>query len=364
MKKLCNFLYATAYTLSTLHTDLYAQSNPGFVPNQLLTAAELNNAFAAKLNYSNYTPCNPANCILTGELTLAASTLAGAALNLPAGATPVSPNSGDIWAAGTGLFFYNGNLNSIGFTSGPLINGHCVSIDSLSQLVDAGGACTTGSGGGTVATGTAGQIAYYASTGNTVVGETVFGDLSIAGAGQATITANAVTNAKLAQMSADTVKCNNGTTTANPTDCTSISVASLLITPSVAEVTGQQTGTGVGGLLFLQVSDGLGSLHTVIGMDLNQHVEFGTTAPASVSSCGSGSLDSNSTDITGGATATGATACTVNFASSYSSAPNCIVSDNTTANSLKVALATGSFTVSGLTSGDHFSWFCAGKSGF
>lgn len=93
------------------------------------------------------------------------------------------------------------------------------------------------------------------------------------------------------------------------------------------------------------------------------HVQHGSIAPTSVSTCGTGSLTSNSTDAAGSAAATGATACTVNFANSYASAPTCVVSDNTTADGLKVATGTGSFTVTGLTSGDTFSWVCFGKVG-
>jgi hypothetical protein len=57
-------------------------------------------------------------------------------------------------------------------TSGTLTNGHCVSINAVGNLVDAGAACTTGGGGGTVSSGAAGQLSYYVSTGTTVSGAT------------------------------------------------------------------------------------------------------------------------------------------------------------------------------------------------
>ncbi len=66
----------------------------------------------------------------------------------------------------------SGNTTVFGTTSGSLTNGDCVSIDSDGNLVDAGGACTTGGGGGTVSAGTAGQLAYYPSNGTTVAGTT------------------------------------------------------------------------------------------------------------------------------------------------------------------------------------------------
>ena len=64
----------------------------------------------------------------------------------------------------------SGNTTSFGTTSGTLTNGHCISIDSSGNLVDAGGVCTTGGGGGTVSAAIAGQIAYYVSSGTAVSG--------------------------------------------------------------------------------------------------------------------------------------------------------------------------------------------------
>lgn len=72
----------------------------------------------------------------------------------------------------------NGNVAS---ASGTLTNGHCVSIDSNGNFVDAGGACTTGGGGGTVNSATSGNIAYYASTGTAVSGGNFTGDVSSSG---------------------------------------------------------------------------------------------------------------------------------------------------------------------------------------
>ena len=72
-----------------------------------------------------------------------------------------------------GLYIQNmrsGNTNTIATVTGALTNGDCVSINGNS-LIDAGGPCTTSGGGGTVTAGTAGQLAYYASTGAAVSGE-------------------------------------------------------------------------------------------------------------------------------------------------------------------------------------------------
>jgi hypothetical protein len=83
--------------------------------------------------------------------------------------------------AGTGISITGTTTVSIGLNgtisgssgifataSGTLTNGDCVSINNGS-FIDAGGACTTGGGGGTVSSGLSNQLAYYASNG-TVVG--------------------------------------------------------------------------------------------------------------------------------------------------------------------------------------------------
>jgi hypothetical protein len=57
-------------------------------------------------------------------------------------------------------------------TSGALINGGCVSVNSLGQLVTTGPSCTAGGGGGTVTPALAGQLAYYVSAGTAVSGAT------------------------------------------------------------------------------------------------------------------------------------------------------------------------------------------------
>ena len=72
----------------------------------------------------------------------------------------------------------NVTTNMAGYQSSGWTNGHCVSIASTGELVDAGGACTVGGGGGTVSSGTIGQIAYYTGTGTVVGGATAAGDLT------------------------------------------------------------------------------------------------------------------------------------------------------------------------------------------
>lgn len=64
----------------------------------------------------------------------------------------------------------SGNTTTFGTTNGSLVNGDCVSIDANGNLIDAGGPCSTGGGGGTVAPSTANNLAYYQLSGTTVTG--------------------------------------------------------------------------------------------------------------------------------------------------------------------------------------------------
>jgi hypothetical protein len=98
------------------------------------------------------------------------------------------------------------------------------------------------------------------------------------------------------------------------------------------------------------------------GVKITGHHLTKGTAPT-VGTCGTGTVVANSTDAAGQIIATGATACTVTFNVAYTNAPFCTVSDNTTAAGLKVTLSAASITVSGLTSGDTFSYICVGQTG-
>lgn len=63
-----------------------------------------------------------------------------------------------------------GNGSKIQLGSGSLTSGDCLQADSSGNVVDAGGPCTTGGGGGTVSSGVAGNLPYYASSGTAVTG--------------------------------------------------------------------------------------------------------------------------------------------------------------------------------------------------
>lgn len=179
------------------------------------TVAQWQAAWAAKADYGGSPPCLTAGCVLSGKLTLAPSTTAGAGLNCGAGTAPTSPVNGDLWCTTSGVFAringstvtlaggggvatvpnggtgqssftanlpiigngasslgqgtLSGTTTKFGTVTGSPTTGHCVSWNN-GDLADAGGACTTGGGGGTVSAGTINQLAYYSATGSAVAG--------------------------------------------------------------------------------------------------------------------------------------------------------------------------------------------------
>ncbi len=103
-------------------------------------------------------------------------------LNKGTGTVTITPASGTIngqasLTVGTNQGFHlvsdsaNWQLAKAGISvSGVLTNGHCAGFDALGNIVDEGGPCTTGGGGGTVTAGSTNQLAYYATNGTAVSG--------------------------------------------------------------------------------------------------------------------------------------------------------------------------------------------------
>lgn len=108
-------------------------------------------------------------------IALGSSTVTGA-LTVPNGGTgdttftanlPLIGNTTGAIAQGT----RTGNTTLFATSSGSPTNGNCASWNN-GNVIDAGGPCTTGGGGGTVSAGLINQIAYYAAGGTTVSGLT------------------------------------------------------------------------------------------------------------------------------------------------------------------------------------------------
>ena len=103
---------------------------------------------------------------------------------------------------------------------------------------------------------------------------------------------------------------------------------------------------------------------TSLGTTTPVHLVAGQTTPPTISTCGTGAVVGNATDVAGEVHATGATACTVSWTGTFTDQPYCVATDNTTAAALKLAyVSTTGFTISGLTSGDTFSYHCIGQAG-
>ena len=124
----------------------FAQSNPGWTFGFVPTAAQWNAEWSSKVDVN----------------------LAG--IPVTSGGT-----GGIIWGAGNPLIgagsgaltqgTRSGNTTVFGTVNGVLTAGDCVSLDSSFNLVDAGGVCTTGGGGGTVTSGLINQLAWYNANG-------------------------------------------------------------------------------------------------------------------------------------------------------------------------------------------------------
>ncbi len=173
----------------------------------------------------------------------------------------------------------SGNTTSFATTSGTLTSGHCLQIDASGNITDAGAAC----GGGTSAltsahifVGNGSNVATDVSlsgdvsilntgaatvtringnpigstavtsgnllqaNGSSWISQAMSGDATINGSGQLTVAANAVTNAKAAQMAPNTIKGNNSGVTSNSLDLTATQTTAML-NPFVGDTGGGGT---------------------------------------------------------------------------------------------------------------------------
>jgi hypothetical protein len=146
----------------------------------------------------------------------------------------------------------SGNTTTFATSTGTLTNGHCVSIDGSGNFVDAGGACTTGGGGGTVSSGTINQLGVYASTGTTISGLATAnsGVLVTSGSGVPSISTTLPNGLALGTPGSVTLTNGTGLPIAGITGL-GTGVGTWLATPSSANLAAAVTDeTGSGALVF------------------------------------------------------------------------------------------------------------------
>jgi len=224
-----------------------AQAQSGCVyiaTGAVLTAAQWQSCWSKKQDVLGFTPVNKAGDVMLGPLVTTASTTLIAGFNVPQGAAPTSPQNGDMWTTTAGLF-YRAN----GLTVGPLVGGGNFALTNAHLFVGNGsnvavdvaltGDCSIANTGAITCTKTSGSsfapVATSGSAADLSAGTllaarmpALTGDVtSSAGSVATTVAANAVTNAKAAQMASLRTKCNPTTSTANSQDCTPQQISSI-----------------------------------------------------------------------------------------------------------------------------------------
>lgn len=181
---------------------------------------------------------------------------------------------------------------------------------------------------------------------------------------------NATAGSQHMEMTADVEQSGNGTVNALP--CLVIKAGIADATPAqVAALCASGTGAAIGNFTVLNgqlgwqaktimVSTTDGEWH-LFNNGGSSGLQLQFTGVPSVTSCGTGTMTTGSKDTSGEFTATGATACTVNFALTWTNRPFCVIS-NFTANRGNIsAISTTAFTVSNLTANDVVQYHCIGR---
>jgi hypothetical protein len=92
-----------------------------------------------------------------------------------------------------------------------------------------------------------------------------------------------------------------------------------------------------------------------------RHLIASGTAP-SIGTCGTGTLATGSSDTSGRFTATGATACTITFGTTFGgNSADCTIANMTADRGNVSAASSTAFTVSNLTDGDVVAYHCVGR---
>jgi hypothetical protein len=104
MKKLRTLIFALLAWLSPIAAAIAQQSAPNWSYGYTPTPAEWNHWFAVKSDWPGSASCLLTGCTFTGPVFTAPASSLGAGFNVGQGTTPSSPNNGDIWITGSGIF--------------------------------------------------------------------------------------------------------------------------------------------------------------------------------------------------------------------------------------------------------------------
>ena len=223
---------------------------------------------------------------MSGKITSVTSSTATASINVaPGAADPTAPASGDFWNNTGTLKFYNGTATKVLAFTDSNITGNAATVTN--------GVYTTGSYSdpswlaslnANKLTGTLAAGVMPAHTGDVT---------SSAGSVGLTIAGNAVTNAKLATMAANTIKGNNSGAAGSPVDLTVTQVKSML-NISASDVSGLNTTylPLAGGVMTGQATMAPGTASVAGGLKLTAG-----TVKASPSAADSGGVEFDGTTV-------------------------------------------------------------------
>ena len=142
-------IIASAVFYLALIGGVFAQSLPPWpitTYGYVATPAQWGQAFTNKQDYLGAAPCIVTGCVMTGEISSAASTAISSGFNIAPGVAPTTPINGDIWTTTAGLYV---RIN--GVTIGPLISQNFTGSLTVTGALISSGAVPTGTSGSCVA---------------------------------------------------------------------------------------------------------------------------------------------------------------------------------------------------------------------
>lgn len=123
-----------------------------------------------------------------------------------------------------------------------------------------------------------------------------------------------------------------------------------------------QFATGAGSTADLRLTRGGAGLLGITDADGTPALNLNVSGAPSLSTCGDGALATGSSNTSGRVVGTTQTACTLTFSSTFGgNSADCWISNLIANRGFVSAASSTAFTVSGLTAGDDFMYFCVGR---